>query len=106
MITVTIRYWAAAKDAAGVAEEQYRLGEPDLDGTDASGPHRPVEVTLADLLTGVRARHAGQEQFLRVLERSSLLVEERAAGNRPPSEVPLTEGTVVEVLPPFAGGCA
>lgn len=98
MITGTIRYWAAAKDAAGVAEERWQLGS-DTD------PAHPAAVSLAELLADVRARHADNSRFLRVLDRSSVLVDERAAGTRAPEDVILTEASVVEVLPPFAGGC-
>ncbi|TDQ54922.1 MoaD/ThiS family protein [Actinorugispora endophytica] len=82
----TIRYWAAAKDAAGRAEESFDAG------------------TLAELLGRVRERHAGNAELLRVLERSSFLVGEIPVGRRPHEGVELSEGWTVEVLPPFAGG--
>ncbi|MFI7011600.1 MoaD/ThiS family protein [Streptomyces sp. NPDC050145] len=80
----TIRYWAAAKSAAGVAEEPY-----DAD-------------TLADALAGVRTRHPGD--LVRVLQRSSFLVDGNPVGTRDHETVRLAEGGTVEVLPPFAGG--
>ncbi|MCX3062114.1 MoaD/ThiS family protein [Streptomyces beihaiensis] len=80
----TIRYWAAAKAAAGVAEEPY-----DAD-------------TLAAALDGVRARHPGD--LVRVLQRSSFLVDGDPVGTRGHETVRLAEGGTVEVLPPFAGG--
>jgi sulfur-carrier protein len=79
-----VRFWAAARAAAGVEEEAY----------DAT--------TVAELLAAVvigRDAHFGA-----VLARSSLLVDGHAVGGRDPSSVPLVEGGVVEVLPPFAGG--
>jgi sulfur-carrier protein len=83
---VTIRYWAAAKDAAGVAEE-------------------PVEAaSLAEALAAARARRAADTRFLEVLARSSFLVDGAPAGARPPAGVTVAEGSVIEVLPPFAGG--
>ncbi len=86
MARVTIRYWAAAKDAAGVAEE-------------------PVEAsTLAEALAAARAHRAADARFLQVLERSSFLVDGAPAGVRPPAGVTVAEGSVIEVLPPFAGG--
>ena len=86
MAMVTVRYWAAAKQAAGVAEEVLTAG------------------TLAELLAAVRARHPAAPALEGVLTRSSFLIDGEQAGNRPPASVALREGAVVEVLPPFAGG--
>ena len=80
----TVRYWAAAKSAAGVAEEPY----------DAA--------TLADALTAARDRHPGELD--RVLRRCSFLVDGSPVGTRAHETVRLAEGGTVEVLPPFAGG--
>jgi molybdopterin converting factor small subunit len=84
MATGTIRYWAAAKSAAGTAEEPY----------DA--------VTLAQALDAVRLRHPGE--LVRVLQRCSFLVDGAPVGTRGHETVRLAEGGTVEVLPPFAGG--
>jgi molybdopterin synthase sulfur carrier subunit len=84
--TVTIRYWAAAKDAAGVAEEPVEAGN------------------LAEALAAARASRAADARFLQVLARSSFLVDGAPAGVRPPAGVTVAEGSVIEVLPPFAGG--
>jgi len=86
MAMVTVRYWAAAKQAAGVAEEILTAG------------------TLAELLAAVLARHTSAPALEGVLARSSFLIDGQQAGNRPPGSVTLREGAVVEVLPPFAGG--
>ena len=83
----TIRYWAAAKAAAGTAQEPY-------------GP----AVTLADALAGARERHAGSPEFARVLSRCSFLVNGDPVGTRDHTLVGLPDGATVEVLPPFAGG--
>ncbi|MER6161816.1 MoaD/ThiS family protein [Streptomyces sp. NPDC001868] len=80
----TVRYWAAAKSAAGLAEEPY----------DAA--------TLADALDAVRDRHPGE--LTRVLRRCSFLVDGNPVGTRAHETVRLAEGGTVEVLPPFAGG--
>jgi sulfur-carrier protein len=85
MAMVTLRYWAAAKDAAGVAEQVVAAD------------------TLAAALAqagsaGVRARLAP------VLERSSFLLNGTQVGRRAADTVQLTDGAVIEVLPPFAGG--
>lgn len=84
-MSVTVRYWAAAKAAAGLPEEQL----------DASG-------SLADLLDAVRARHG--EPLAGVLARCSYLVDEVSPGTTPAASVPVPDGAVVDVLPPFAGG--
>ncbi|ELP68103.1 ThiS family protein [Streptomyces turgidiscabies Car8] len=84
MPKVTVRYWAAAKAAAGVAEEPY----------DAA--------TLAEALDGVRERHPGE--LVQVLRRCSFLIDGDPVGTREHETVRLAEGGTVEVLPPFAGG--
>lgn len=85
----TIRYWAAAKAAAGTAEEP----------CSAAG-------TLADVLAAARRRHVGQPDFARVLMRCSFLVDGNPVGTRDHAEVPVPAGATIEVLPPFAGGSA
>lgn len=82
----TIRYWAAAKAAAGTAEEPYAAR------------------TLADALVTARRAHEAAPEFARVLARCSFLVNGDPVGTRDHSTVRLTEGGTVEVLPPFAGG--
>jgi molybdopterin converting factor small subunit len=84
MAKVTVRYWAAAKAAAGVAEEAYEA------------------VTLADALTAVRERHPGE--LAGVLRRCSFLIDGDPVGTRGHETVRLADGGTVEVLPPFAGG--
>jgi sulfur-carrier protein len=86
MAMVTVRYWAAAKQASGVAEEILTAG------------------TLAELLAAVLARHPAAPALEGVLARSSFLIDGEQAANRPPGSVTLREGAVVEVLPPYAGG--
>ncbi|REE96596.1 MoaD/ThiS family protein [Thermomonospora umbrina] len=79
-----IRYWAAARAAAGVETEPYEAD------------------TLAEALAGaLRARDA---EFARVVARSSFLVDGDPVGARPHDAVKLGKGAVIEVLPPFAGG--
>jgi len=82
----TIRYWAAAKAAAGTHEEPY----------DAA--------TLAEALARAVARGGRGGEFRRVVSRSSFLVDGDPVGARPHESVTLPEDGVVEVLPPFAGG--
>lgn len=78
---VRVRYFAGAKAAAGIAEETAPAAD------------------LAELKTVLAQRH-GQE-LERVLKASTLLVNGLA---RRDEAAPLAEGSVVEVLPPFAGG--
>lgn len=87
MAVGTMRYWAAAKEAAGTAEEAY----------DAE--------TLADALRAARERHAAASpKFVRVVANCSFVVDGNPVGKRDHGTVLLTEGGTVEVLPPFAGG--
>jgi molybdopterin converting factor small subunit len=86
MSRVTVRFWAAAKEAAGSAE----------DIVEAS--------TLAEALALVSRSREGNSRFQSVLSISSFLVDGSPAGRRAAESVRLTEGSEVEVLPPFAGG--
>jgi molybdopterin converting factor small subunit len=79
-----LRYWAGARAAAGVAEEQ----------VDAS--------TLAAALDA--ARRSRDERFARVLSVCAFVVDEQPAGLTPPDQVTVRPDSVVDVLPPFAGG--
>lgn len=77
----TVRFWAGARAAAGT----------DTDTV-------PAPTTVADLSTLLLARHPGLASVLPVC---SVLVDGLATG-APDDAVPA--GSVVEVLPPFAGG--
>ena len=84
MAEVVLRFWAAARDAAGCAEEK---------------------VTASTLDAALSVAAADRDvRFREVLARSSYLVDGHPVGSRPHSAVALAEGSVVEVLPPFAGG--
>ena len=80
--SVTVRYWAAARAAAGVDCER-------LDG--------PGLGTVGEVVEAALARHPDLVTVLRV---ASFLVDGSAARRSDPVAV----GSVVEVLPPFAGG--
>jgi molybdopterin converting factor small subunit len=86
MSRVTIRYWAAAKAAAGLPEEAVEA------------------VTLRDALNAVVARRKPDGKLAAVITRSSFLVNADPVGRAAPESVVLGDGAVVEVLPPFAGG--
>jgi sulfur-carrier protein len=76
--TVTVRYWAGAKRAAGVEKETLAAG------------------TLAEL----RALLAARPELAKVSAVASFLVDGRQAGEN----TVLRDGAEVDVLPPFAGG--
>ena len=88
MATVTIQYWAAAREAAGV----------ELESVDAG--------TLAEALDVVLARRGDDGRLRRVLAASSFLVDGAAASRAAASGVILPDAAVIEVLPQFAGGLA
>ena len=84
--TVTIRYFAAARAAAGVVQEELVLGPA-------------AEYSVGDVLDAAVDLHG--PGLARVLARCSYLLDEVAVHGRP---TPVTGGQVVDVLPPFAGG--
>jgi molybdopterin synthase sulfur carrier subunit len=81
---VTVRYFAAARAAAGVESETVDV---------------PPGATVEILLMTVRALHG--DDLGRVLDRCSFLLDEVAVRDR---EVAVHDGDLVDVLPPFAGG--
>jgi molybdopterin synthase sulfur carrier subunit len=80
----TLRYWAAAKEAAGLAEESVEAA------------------TLAEALAAARAGHG--ERFTTVLARCSFVVDGDPVGGRDHTRVGVQARSLVDVLPPFAGG--
>ena len=86
MAKITIRYWAAAKEAAGMSEES----------VDA--------VTLRDALDAAVASRRPDTRLATVIARSSFLVNADPVGRVAKESIVLDEGAVIEVLPPFAGG--
>lgn len=88
---MNVRYFAAARAAAGVDEECFEL---------------PAGATVASLLDAILAVErpeppAGTPPLARLLSRSSFLLNEVAVRNRAAA---LRPDDVVDVLPPFAGG--
>jgi molybdopterin converting factor small subunit len=80
MARVTLRYWAAAKAAAGTGQEQLEAA------------------TLDELVQRAGALHG--PALRAVLSRCAFLVD----GVRAHGHAPLESGATVEALPPFAGG--
>jgi molybdopterin synthase sulfur carrier subunit len=83
-VNVTVRWFAAARAAAGVETERVDV---------------PPGATVDILLKTVRVAHG--DDLARVLDRCSFLLDEVAVRDR---SAPLHDGAVVDVLPPFAGG--
>ena len=77
--TVTVRYWAGARAAAGVDSDAH-LG-----------------ATVGDVLESAVLAHPG---LARVAAVATFLVDGRKADR----STPVLAGVTVEVLPPFAGG--
>ena len=85
---IRVRYWAAARSAAGVAEDAVPASEP---------------MSLADLTSAVLRRHP-DSRFADVIGVCSVLVGDQPVGSRDPQAVVVRPGSTVEFLPPFAGG--
>ena len=77
---ITVRYFAAAAEAAGVDSEPLAAGTADAVRASMVAAHGPA--------------------LAHVLERSSLLAD----GVRVDGATPVVDGATLDVLPPFAGG--
>lgn len=78
-VSVTVRYWAGARAAAGTEQDVV------------------TGATVGDAVAAVTALHPALEPVAAV---STLLLDGRAVSR----DTALADGTVLEVLPPFAGG--
>ena len=87
--TVTVRYWASARAAAGVPQDVIAL---------------PGPVSLADLIDLAVGRRDESTGLRKVLHVCSVLVDDRPVGSSVPVDVLVETGSSVEFLPPFAGG--
>jgi molybdopterin synthase sulfur carrier subunit len=84
MVPVSLHYWAGARAAAGVAEEEIEAG------------------SVADALR-LACDQRANPRFDKVIAASSILIDGLTA-HLEDLERPLTGPVRVEVLPPFAGG--
>ncbi|MBX6354446.1 MAG: MoaD/ThiS family protein [Micromonosporaceae bacterium] len=84
-MSLTVRYFAGARAAAGTTEETLTLPA--------------AASSLTDLLDELAARHG--PQLAKVLAVASFLVDGAACRDR---AAQLPDGATVDVLPPFAGG--
>jgi molybdopterin synthase sulfur carrier subunit len=84
--SIRVRYWAAIKAAAGTG------------GDVVSG------ATVAEVLSAVRSLYVDNPRFGAVLDVCSVVLGERPLGTVDLSTVPVEDGDVIDLLPPFAGG--
>ena len=82
-LRITVRYFAAARAAAGPEAEVIKL---------------PAGTTLADLVEGLKSRDA---DLAKLLTRCSYLCDGVAVRD---TGMTLSDDQTVDVLPPFAGG--
>ena len=85
---IVVRYWAAARTAAGVGQDEIVTNGP---------------LTLAEVVRRAVAAHPGT-RLPGVLEICSVLVGDRPVATEDPETVVIEPGQSVEFLPPFAGG--
>lgn len=76
--TVTVRFWAGARRAAGHAEQSSDAGT----------------------VGALRAELARRPELRDIIAVAAILVDSTAADDA----TPLLQGAVVDILPPFAGG--
>jgi len=85
---ITVRYWAAARSAAGVASDRIEVQGP---------------IPLGEVVRRAAALHP-DTRLPAVLRICSVLVGDRPVSTGDPDAVPVEPGSQVEFLPPFAGG--
>ena len=111
-LTVTVRYFAAARAAAGIPEESLTVSAGvtvvtvvavpagRLSGDPAEpSPAEPSPATVDAVLEAAIARHG--PTLATVLRRCSFLLDEVAVHG---TETQVRSGQILDVLPPFAGG--
>lgn len=84
--TVTVRFWAAARAAAGHETEVVAAG------------------SLADVLAAVRAANPDNSRLADVMAMCSVLIGDVPVTTADPEQVQVAPGSLIELLPPFAGG--
>jgi len=110
-ITMTVRYFAAARAAAGAAEESLTVpavpavpagrlsGDAAEPSTAEPSTAAPSTATVDAVLEAAIGRHGGA--LATVLRRCSFLLDEVAVHG---SQTRVRTGQILDVLPPFAGG--
>jgi molybdopterin converting factor small subunit len=84
IVTVLVRYFAAARAAAGTAEEKISV---------------PADAGVGAVLAAARQTHG--PELARILDRCSFLLDQVAVHD---AAAPLVTDRTLDVLPPFAGG--
>ena len=85
---IGVRYWAAARSAAGC----------DGDDLPVTGP-----ISLAEVVRRIAALHP-DTRLLDVIGVCSVLLGDRPVATEDPDELMVAPGSTLEFLPPFAGG--
>ncbi|GEP33627.1 thiamine biosynthesis protein ThiS [Nocardioides szechwanensis] len=85
---IRVRYWAAARSAAGV----------DGDELPVTGP-----IPLAEVVDRLSRLHPGT-RLIDVIGVCSVLLGDRPVSTEDPAELLVPPGSTLEFLPPFAGG--
>ncbi|WP_323792817.1 MoaD/ThiS family protein [Nocardioides sp.] len=88
MGTISIRYWASARSAAGMDAETLAIDAP---------------ITLSEVLRRLGEEHP-ESRLLAVLDACSVLLGDRPVSTEDPDDVLVAAGDTLEFLPPFAGG--
>ncbi|MDO9494357.1 MAG: MoaD/ThiS family protein [Nocardioides sp.] len=86
--TIRVRYWAAARAAAGVNGDELAV----------TGP-----ISLAEVVDRVARLHP-DTRLLDVIGVCSVLLGDRPVSTEDPAELLVPPGSTLEFLPPFAGG--
>ena len=81
-----MRFWAAARAAAGHETEVVAAG------------------SLADVLAAVRAANPDNSRLADVMAMCSVLIGDVPVTTADPEQVQVAPGSLIELLPPFAGG--
>ncbi|MCD4526920.1 MoaD/ThiS family protein [Nocardioides sp. cx-173] len=85
---IEVRYWAAARSAAGV----------DGDELSVTGP-----ISLAEVVERVARLHP-DTRLLDVIGVCSVLLGDRPVATEDPAALQIPPGSTLQFLPPFAGG--
>lgn len=101
---ITIRYFAAAKAAAGTASDELDFSRVQDRGKAPSGAEAPADAQRDALFAALAERHPqpppGEPLLSVVLAQSSCLVDGLALTG----DAQIQDGATVDILPPFAGG--
>ncbi|GEP39804.1 thiamine biosynthesis protein ThiS [Nocardioides psychrotolerans] len=85
---IHVRYWAAARSAAGCDGDDIPVAAP---------------ISLSDVLRQVAKLHP-DTRLMAVLDTCSILLGDRPVATEDPDELMVPPGSELQFLPPFAGG--